>query len=249
MKENLVAGIKVDGQVMREFRGDIFIPFGTNYSIFFKNLNTRSVQIYVEIDGEDILDGNSLIVSPGGELNLERWLNGGMKKGPKLKFVEKTNDIRMTKEETGMDGIVKITYQFERAQQWTYIEPWHYIEQYITPSHIFYSSSPGASAEPYGATRNISANFTQDVKATSSVEVSAQNEDGLTVKGEEVKQEFRDGYIGYLEDAKHVICFNLKGAFKRAVTVKSKIKCNKCNKINKSSFKFCSQCGNNLKYN
>jgi len=78
------------------------------------------------------------------------------------------------------------------------------------------------------------------------------NDDGITVKGEEINQKFEVGSIGCLGE-KHVICLKLKGKtekveVKQPLTVKSKIKCSVCGKANKSNHKFCSRCGNNLKF-
>jgi hypothetical protein len=110
----LVASIKTNGQIMREQGDTVYLPFGSDYAIYLKNLNTVRAQVNISIDGQDILDGNSLIIEAGKYVDIGRWLlNGDLTTGPRLKFIEKTDTIRETKEETGMDGLVEITYQFE----------------------------------------------------------------------------------------------------------------------------------------
>ena len=259
MKEKLVTGIKVNGKVMREIQNTIYIPFGANYSIFLKNLNTKKAQVNIEIDGEDILDGNALIIDSNSSLNLERWLVGGLKTGPKLKFVQKTEQIRGTKEETLMDGIVKISYRFEKRivyQEYTtlYNQPYYYGNQpyyYGNQPYVYFNSGETPNVFKPVTTCHVSGEHivSDDVSLNSYQE----NEDGMTVKGGDINQRFQEGYIGSLEYAEHVICFNLKGdinqkSIEEPITVKTKINCSKCNFSNKSSYRFCTQCGNNLFY-
>ena len=112
--QKLISAIKVKNKIMREHGEDIFLPFGSEYSILLKNINSQKVKINISIDGEDILDGHSLIIEPNSEMDLERWLLGGTKEGPKLKFVEKTNEIRDSRDNSVMDGILIISYQYEK---------------------------------------------------------------------------------------------------------------------------------------
>lgn len=249
MFKELVACIKVDGKIMREIDNNIYIPFGTDFSIFLKNLSSKKVQINIDIDGDDILEGNSLLLDGYQEMNLLRWLKGGLNSGPKLKFVEKTEEIRETRPETGMDGIVSIRYRYE--QKPLFHNSPHYLMRTWPVQQIFYNQP-----EYYGSGTPVTPDVTytagSDIHLSNDEPVAKsgfQNEDGMTVMGDEVQQEFNEGSIGALELNEHTICFILKGDVNKPLTVKTKIICGKCKNKNKSSNKFCTQCGNNLKYN
>ena len=249
MREKLVAGIKVNGKVMREFGDEIYIPFGSEYSIFLINLSYQKVQVNIEVDGKDILDGESLLINPwDDEVDLERWLIHGLNNGPKLKFVEKTEQIRETKPETGMDGIVKISYQFEKFlfRSPFFQNSFYHKQEPTYTSLTTYSTGPSDSADCSTPRAMASASTPSQIS-------TLENNDGFTIKGSKSNQQFQEGYIGTLEDETHTICFQLKGGVKKKkvntpITVRTKITCDACYKKNKSSYKFCTQCGNNLKY-
>jgi hypothetical protein len=74
------------------------------------------------------------------------------------------------------------------------------------------------------------------------------NEDGITVKGEEIDQGFIHGYVGELENAQ-VMIIHLCGektngtAVSKSVTVKTRLRCKTCGVLSRSSAKFCRNCG------
>jgi len=41
-ESKLAAAIKVDGKVLREFKDTVHIPFGSEYTVLLKNLNTST---------------------------------------------------------------------------------------------------------------------------------------------------------------------------------------------------------------
>ena len=73
-------------------------------------------------------------------------------------------------------------------------------------------------------------------------------DEGITVKGSEVNQEFRYASMGTLEEST-VIVIALKGItqsgqnISQAVNVQDKFTCSSCGTKSKSSFKFCPSCG------
>ena len=112
--QKLVASIKANGKVLREFKDNVYIPFASEYSILLKNLNTVRAVVNVFIDGENAVPGG-LVIDPGRSVDLERWIkNGNLTEGNKFKFIERTAAIedgpRGIKQE---DGLVRIEYQFE----------------------------------------------------------------------------------------------------------------------------------------
>ena len=112
--QKLVASIKVKGKILREFKDTVYIPFGSEYSILLKNLNTVRAVVNVFIDGENAVPGG-LVIDPGRSVDLERWIkNGNLTEGNRFKFIERTAAVeegpRGIKEE---DGLIRVEYQFE----------------------------------------------------------------------------------------------------------------------------------------
>jgi len=76
-----------------------------------------------------------------------------------------------------------------------------------------------------------------------------QIDDGITVKGSEINQNFTYGNIGALEDTKRVIILRLIGTkesgkiVEKPLTIQSRKLCSTCGKKSKSHLKFCSNCG------
>jgi hypothetical protein len=112
------AAVKVGGKILREFDDTVYVPFGSEYSLYFKNLNNVRAGVSVSIDGKDILDGTELIVSPNGTLDLERSiLNSNLSLGNKLKFIERTSAIENHRGVGGEDGLIRIEFRFEDKVQ------------------------------------------------------------------------------------------------------------------------------------
>jgi hypothetical protein len=66
-KDMLVAAIKVNDKVLREQAEEVHLPFGSEYSIFLKNLNTRDVCVKIEIDGKPAV-GDGVVIRPGSSV-------------------------------------------------------------------------------------------------------------------------------------------------------------------------------------
>ena len=112
--QNMVASIKVKGKILREFKDKVYIPFGSEYSLLLKNLNTVRAIVNVFVDGENAVPGG-LVIDPGRSVDLERWIkNGNLTEGNRFRFIERTaaveNGPRGIKEE---DGLIRVEYQFE----------------------------------------------------------------------------------------------------------------------------------------
>ena len=110
----VAAAIKVNGKVLREFKDTVYIPFGSEYSILVKNLNSVRAVVNIYLDGENVVPGG-LVIDPGREVDLERWIkNGNLSEGNRFKFIERTQAIedgpRGIKLE---DGLIRIEHQFE----------------------------------------------------------------------------------------------------------------------------------------
>jgi hypothetical protein len=113
-QSKMVASIKVKGKILREFKDTVYCPFGAEYTILLKNLNTVRAVVNVFVDGENAVPGG-LVIDPGQSIDLERWIkNVNLSEGNRFKFIERTAKIeqgpRGIKEE---DGLIRIEYQFE----------------------------------------------------------------------------------------------------------------------------------------
>lgn len=115
-KNNFVMAIKANGKVLREFEDTTYIPFGSEYSILLKNLDPkRKVKVTIHIDGQDALDGTSMIIDPKSELDLKRFIkNGNLSEGNAFKFIEKTEKIEQFRGNRAEDGLITVKYEFQR---------------------------------------------------------------------------------------------------------------------------------------
>ena len=112
--QKLVASIKANGRILREYKDQVFVKFGSEYSILLKNLNTVRAIVNVFVDGENAVPGG-LVIDPGRSVDLERWIkNGNLTEGNRFRFIERTAAVeegpRGIKEE---DGLIRVEYQFE----------------------------------------------------------------------------------------------------------------------------------------
>ena len=115
-QSKLVASLKANGKILREFKDTVYIPFGSEYSFLIKNLHTQRAVVNVFIDGEDVVEGG-LVVDAGQEVNLERYVkNGNLKAGNKFKFIERTSSIEEHRGVKLEDGLVRIEFQYEKVK-------------------------------------------------------------------------------------------------------------------------------------
>ena len=113
----LVASLKANGKILREFKDTVYIPFGSEYSFLIKNLHTTRALINVFIDGDNVVPGG-LVLDAGKEIDLERYVrNGNLTEGNRFKFIERTAGIEQHRGVKLEDGLVRIEFQFEAAVQ------------------------------------------------------------------------------------------------------------------------------------
>ena len=273
-ESKLAAAIKVNGKVLREFNKDtVYIPFGSEYSILLKNLNTKRAVVNIFIDGQDIVEGG-LVLNAGQEVDLERFVkNGNLTEGNRLKFIERTaaieNGPRGVKLE---DGLVRVEFQFEqppRPISWN-TTTWNN-NQIYPQGGLYGSNSPSynvngvmrsadfskgefvkaqatAAINQYCADNNISASVSEIHDGAATMD---WNDAGITVPGSKSDQKFSTVYMGVIEPEKFSMVFKLLGEtpnspVAKAVTVKHKPKCVTCGKQNKATAKFCTECGTAL---
>lgn len=239
-ESKMAAAIKVSGKVLREFKDTVYVPFGSEYSILLKNLNTTRAVINVYIDGEDMVPGG-IVLNAGQEVDLERSVkNGNLKEGNRFKFIERTGAVEQHRGVKLEDGIVRIEYQFEQPPR-PIIWNTNQISGGIYPQG---GVLRGMNDVHYGVTCSTASYDATSVNSAHSL----LNDAGITVPGSKSDQKFQTAYVGALESTKHSMVFKLLGgeAVKQAVTVKHKPKCVTCGKQNKATAKFCTECGTAL---
>jgi len=127
----LAVAVKASGKVLREFGDKVYVPFGSEYTILIKNLNSVRVQVRVTIDGTDATEGTSLVIGANQELELQRFIkNGNLREGNRFKFIERTSKIENGPRGAKVDdGLIRIEYEFEKVVQ--PIEPLVFKEKWI----------------------------------------------------------------------------------------------------------------------
>ena len=248
-ESKLAAAIKVNGKVLREFDKDtVYIPFGSEYSILLKNLNTTRAVINVFIDGDNTVPGG-IVLNPGQEVDLERSVkNGNLQEGNRFKFIERTGAIEQHRGVKLEDGLVRVEFQFEQpVRPITWTNDIYYGGNKIYPQGSVLRNSTADWVAPAGS---VTCSATMDSYSTASAQafVNQVNDAGITVPGSKSTQTFQTTYVGALESVKHSMIFKLLGgeAVKQAVTVKHKPRCVTCGKQNKAHAKFCQECGTAL---
>ncbi len=262
-QKNFVVVVKCGGKVLREREENtVYLPFGSEFALSLKNLNSRRASVLVSIDGTDILFGKSLILEPNSEVSLERFLRDN-DQGNRFKFIQKTKEIADYRGDRIDDGLIRVEYRFEQAalevriindyhwqwNQWPWeLRPWPYYWPKITYT---YGTFMPTSSMSDGSSSQVLCNCTNSGPVAESAQPAP--EEGITVLGSISNQGFRQGYIGTLEANSEVITLRLRGyqpdkgvQVEEPLTVKDKFKCATCGRFSKSSATFCANCGTAL---
>lgn len=110
-----IASLKVGGKILREQSGAVSLPFGSEYEILLKNLNSLRSMCKVTIDGVDATEGTKLILPANGSLTLERFIkNGNLKAGNRFKFIERTSQIEGYRGIKEDDGLIRVEFWAEK---------------------------------------------------------------------------------------------------------------------------------------
>lgn len=236
---NLIMAVKVNGKVLREFDGTVALPFGSEYSIYLKNTSSKRASVDITIDGQDALDGTSIIVNANSQVEVKRFIkNGNFDAGNAFKFIEKTRKIEEFRGNKAEDGLLTVTYSFEREQPY---QQFPYISDYASLTR---SISGSLCATSY---TNMVVPSSLSSSATTTSTTLPLNNSGITAPGSEVKQQFSRVY-GFTPDGKvHTMTLKMIGAHGEVevtapVTVKRKVRCTTCGTYCKQTAKFCHEC-------
>lgn len=143
--QKMVVCVKHNGRVLREQNEQVTLPFGSEFSLYFKNLNSVRALISVQIDGKDVTGGTQLIVPANSAIDLERFIeNGNFERGHKFKFIERTAKIEAHRGVGGEDGLVRVQIEYERI-------PAPIVNTWYNPyNYPMYGGSRGSSLRTLG---------------------------------------------------------------------------------------------------
>lgn len=243
----MVVCLKVGRRVLREFKDEVYIQYGSEYSLFVKNLNSRRASVDITIDGTPIFaNGESLVVNGNTEVDVERFVTNNSR-GNRFKFIERTAKIEQHKGIGSEDGLIRVAFQYEKPV--------------VRQQSVFrnFDSNPtiyGTSAVRNGLSQNaflnqVNVGSTMDSFVTDT-SAKAKNDVGITVPGSISNQKFQSVASFALEDETHVIVLKLLGDIgqnvkvDRPITVKTKLECKTCGTKSKATAKFCPECSASL---
>jgi len=252
-KERFIATIKHNGRILRERNGVVTLPFGSEYSLLLKNLESVKAVVDVSIDGKDTLDRKSVIVRPNSSTELKGFMKGTTVTN-KFKFINKTKEIADYRGDRLDDGLVRVEFKFEKKKVTKIVEekriPWRYTYPRVCPccgfnpcicphywrwedSHFDWSYHDNSSSDFTVFYSNSSDSFAPGsnfVKcnlshtADSMLDNSAPLEDeGITVKGSKTRQDFSHGWTDTLEESSSVIVIKLRGTKSNGTVVRKPV--------------------------
>lgn len=256
-QHKLAAAIQVSGKNLREFDDTVYLPFGSEYSIYLKNLNTVRASVSVEIDGESVADGGRFIIGPNQLLDVERFIKqGNLHRGNRFKFIRRSKAVEKGRGIRAEDGLVRIEFQFEHLQAVHYhSNDW---------GGVGATGSAGLSGPggPYGhGVRGIGSNTvgsydplsaTEDFYFASTGKGTVLNNVGITAPGSVSDQQFITVSSFPLDPMRHAIIFRLLGKadggrrVTQSYTTKTRATCITCRTKNASGARFCTTCGTSL---
>ena len=240
-QNKLAIAVKANSRVLRELEDAVYIPFGSEYTLLIKNLNSLRANVKVSIDGTDV--GATFVIQPNSSLDLERFIKeGNMNAGNKFKFIERTAAISNHRGNKIDDGLIRVEFEFEQQRPPARLAPiWPIVttlpyEQYYNgfvgsntfgEKTIFTNTanpdgtySAGASGQMSDFMSNVS---TSDIQGASTplskgvlrsrgVTAQAQTaEVGITVPGSISDQKFVQAAWFPTDGVKHVMVLRVLG--------------------------------------
>lgn len=261
-KDKFVLSVIHDGYPVKEtgkkWNREVAIPFDSEYKVRLKNKNDRSCTARVFIDGKRVSQLGDVILSAGGTVDLERYIDRSLEEGKKFKFVPLDHED-VDDPTSSSNGIIKV--EFRKAKQpngikidWNedvvWFPPLKYYEDNNGPQWIYTDDKTTGGKYPQDINVHYSSNSNMvhsDVNCCSAQTKSRSFvESGATVEGSKSNQQFT---YSNLEVEDYAVTLKLKiiGLEKRDAVRDSKYKyCAQCGSKVKRVDKYCSECGHRL---
>jgi hypothetical protein len=113
-----VVCVKVNGQILRETGDTVTIPFGSEFSVLIKNLDSVRAMANVSIDGKPATGNSRLIIEANSSVELERYIvDGNLQAGNRFKFIERTGAVESHRGIGSDDGLIRVEAFRERVQK------------------------------------------------------------------------------------------------------------------------------------
>lgn len=249
-KRNFVAAIKVDGKVLRESGDQVEIPFGSEFSILLKNLNSVRAEAQITIDGK--VAGPWYILGPNESVEIERFnVSSNSDRGNHFKFIERTTAVEKGRGVQLEDGLVRVEFKREKVYEapkitehhtyhhhydyyWPYIykplipKPWY--EPYI------WCGTASQSSQAYSGSQLLAMNSVSlasssplrssglqaNMMKSADIQEQSFNDAGITVPGSESDQKFITVQGFQTESSSEVVTLKLVGSRGKVRVVKAK---------------------------
>lgn len=264
-KEKFVLSILHDGHPVKETgtgsNREVAIPFGSEYKIRLKNKNNRSCTARVFVDGRKLSVLGDIVVSAGGTVDLERFIDRSLSNGKRFRFVS-LDDPNVDDPTDSSNGIIRVEFRLAKEEVINITPPkfpqsdWHWFnwEDNNGPRRIggdpnFYCPDKlsGSIGNDIRYTSNCGGTKSSAFYncSTSRLVGASEVENGSTVEGSKSNQSF--SYTD-LEVVDHPVILQLK-----LVGLKEKDRhrninyCNKCGSKVRTGDRYCSSCGNKIK--
>lgn len=142
-KSNFVVAVRVNGKILRENQELVTLPFGAEYEILLKNLNSRRAMVKVSVDGQDATDGTLIILQPNASVTLERFIkNGNLLRGNRFKFIDRSAGIEAHRGIKEDDGLIRAEFWAEKEVIDRPIIREHYYDDWYPIPRPYYPPSP-----------------------------------------------------------------------------------------------------------
>jgi len=143
--QRFVAAVQVNGKILRENQGTVTLPFGCEYALRLRNLNSRRAQVQLSIDGQDA--AGKLVIGPNASIDLQRFIrNGNLSSGNRFKFIERSAAVEAHRGIKADDGLI-------RAEFWAQKEPPKETLETIIRRHYVDDYGPWYPRPPYPRSR------------------------------------------------------------------------------------------------
>lgn len=254
-----VIAVKHNGEVLKEFKDSVYIPFGSEYSVFLKNLNTVRATAKIWIDGDLVTEDVDLVVPPNGSVDLERFIkNGNANLGNRFKFIERNAAVESHRGIGGEDGLLRVEFKFEKpAERYTWGPTYKYdmLREHTLGERVYTKGvtvdASHSEIKDYTTTTCSATTFDSFSLPVSDRMERAVNDVGITAQGSVSNQAFTMTSWFPTENESFSMVLKLLGKTRDSpvdmpILVSTKPQCVSCGRKNKSSSKFCSSCGTSL---
>jgi hypothetical protein len=268
-KNNFAVAIKHNNDVLSDKKGVVSIPFGTEYKVFLKNLNTKPAHVHVYIDGEKVTPSTGIRIDKQSSKEVSCFDNSQNH----FKFVEKTKGIKKYRGNKIEDSLVRVEVKFEEEFKPSKFgedigphineNPFRFPKQpdifkgpHVDPYNPMtpYCSGPGSILD--GAKFDSGVSFTTSSGTTldgasGPIEVALNSTnkrdysetEGITVKGSPAKasEKLKEAGLCLSVEEATVFIFKLQGSdeLEPIETTKTKKKCSSCGKKFKNKYNYC----------